>query len=199
MDHIGYDHIVLARDCDPSLLGKTLAEAAAILGLSPAEAAARVMRESSGLVGIVLTLSTMATQERVIRHCRCMVGSDGIPSLNGTHPRTFGTFARVLGPFVRKGVLSLPHAVRKMTGQPAERLGLAGRGRIVDGGIADLVLFDPATVGDASTFAEPYLPSTGIAEVFVAGQSVYRDGHVLNATPGEVLTCRARPRLGAGP
>ncbi len=192
--HIGYDHIAFVRDCDPSFIGKTVARVASKLGLAPAAAAAKVMLDSAGLAGIVLTLSTMTTQERVIKHCLCMVGSDGIPSLHGTHPRTFGTFARVLGPFVRKGVLSLPEAIRKMTSLPADRLGLKERGRVADGYVADLAVFNPATVGDTSTFADPYAKSSGIVEVFVAGQPVYRNGQILDVTPGEVLTCRAQPR-----
>jgi len=121
-----------------------------------------------------------------------MVGSDGMPSLQGTHPRTFGTFARVLGPFVRKGVLSLEDAVHKMTGLPAERFGIAERGLVKDSFIADLVVFDPRKVGDRSTFERPYKVAEGIHEVFVAGQSVYREGLTLPARPGKVLTCRVK-------
>jgi N-acyl-D-amino-acid deacylase len=187
---IGYDQILLMRNCDPAYLGKSILDVAQVLDMTPALAAAKVMHDSTGLAGIILTLSTMHTQERVIRHCACMVGSDGMPSLQGTHPRTFGTFARVLGPFVRKGVLSLEDAVHKMTGLPAKRFGVAERGQVRDGFVADLVVFDPNDVGDRSTFERPYELAAGIHEVFVAGQTVFRDGITNSERPGKVLTCR---------
>lgn len=194
VEHIGYDQIKLVRNCDPSLVGKTLSEASELMGMSPGTASARIMNDSRGLAGIILTLSTMAAQERVLKHELCMVGSDGIPSLEGTHPRTFGTFARVLGPFVRSGILTLEEAIYKMTGLPAERIGLERRGRIQNDFIADLVLFDPTSIRDESTFEKPYTPSSGIHEVFVAGTSVYRDGKALDAHPGRILTCRISQR-----
>ncbi|KJC54078.1 hypothetical protein UP10_41155 [Bradyrhizobium sp. LTSPM299] len=196
VNSIGYDQIKLIRNCDPQYVGKTLLEISETLEIAPAEAAARLMRDSAGHAGITLTLSTMATQERVIKHCRCMVGSDGMPSLTGTHPRTFGTFPRVLGSFVRKGVLTLEEAVFKMSGLPAERFGLVDRGLIRTGFVADLVIFDPESVGDRSSFASPYDLAGGIQEVFVAGHPVYRDGKTLAARPGQVLTCRTRSERG---
>jgi N-acyl-D-amino-acid deacylase len=190
VESIGYDHVRLIRNCEQRFIGKSILEASAILGVAPAAAAAKIMHDSGGFAGIILTLSTMETQERVIQHCRCMVGSDGVPSLKGTHPRTFGTFPRILGPFVRKGVLTIEDAVFKMTGLPAERFGLTDRGRIKNGFVADLVIFDPKTVADRSTFDSPYELAEGIKEVFVAGEAVYRDGQTLSAKPGKVLTCR---------
>lgn len=187
---IGYDQIVINRNCAPALIGKSILDISKMMGLAPAAAAARVMRDSEGLAGIVLTLSTMATQRRVIKHCLCMVGSDGMPSLEGTHPRTFGTFPRVLGPFVRSGVLSLEEAIAKMTSLPARRFGLEARGKIQNDFVADLVLFDPEIIADESTFDEPYRFASGIHEVFVAGKSVCRKGENLDVWPGTVLTGR---------
>jgi N-acyl-D-aspartate/D-glutamate deacylase len=89
----------------------------------------------------------------------------GIP----VHPRNYGTFPRVLGPYVRDGVLTLESAVRKMTSLPADRFGLAGRGRIEVGGMADLVLLDPATVSDRADFETPHAYPTGIELVVVNG------------------------------
>jgi N-acyl-D-amino-acid deacylase len=190
VQHIGYDQITLNRNCNPDFIGKTLLDVSKSLLLSPAAAAIKVMHDSGGLAGITLTLSTMATQEKVIKHCLCMVGSDGMPSLSGTHPRTYGTFPRILGPFVRKGILSLEEAVHKMSGLPARRFGLENRGEVRDDFFADLVLFDPKTVDDKSTFEKPYDLASGIQEVFVAGQPVYRAGVALDSRPGKVLTCR---------
>ncbi|MFL9886701.1 D-aminoacylase [Paraburkholderia agricolaris] len=193
---IGYDQIVINRNCEPELIGKSILDISEIMGIAPAAAAARVMRDSEGLAGIVLTLSTMATQRRVIQHCLCMVGSDGMPSLDGTHPRTFGTFPRVLGPFVRSGILSIEEAIAKMTSLPARRFGLQERGEIKDGFIADLVLFDPAVIADESTFEEPYRLASGIHEVIVAGKSVHRNGENLDVLPGTVLTGRVSRATG---
>jgi len=86
------------------------------------------------------------------------------------HPRNYGTFPRVLGRYVREGVLTLEDAVRKMTSVPADRFGLSGRGRVVEGAIADLVLFDPATVSDSATFDAPHEYPEGIASVIVSGE-----------------------------
>lgn len=187
---IGYENIKLNRNCDSAFIGKSLHEVSVLLDVAPAAAAAKVMRDSRGFAGIILTLSTMETQERVIQHCRCMIGSDGMPSLRATHPRTFGTFPRVIGPFVSRGVLTLQEAVFKMTGLPAERFGLVERGRIANGFIADVAIFDPNFVTDRSTFESPYQVADGIKEVLVAGETVYRNGEILPARPGRVLTCR---------
>ncbi|HEY1176411.1 MAG TPA: amidohydrolase family protein, partial [Phytomonospora sp.] len=104
------------------------------------------------------------------------------------HPRSFGTFARVLGHYVReRGLLTLPEAVRKVTGLPAERLGLAGRGRIAEGLVADLAVFDPDTVAERATFTDPWRLATGVRDVFVAGKAVRRDGEATGERPGRVL------------
>lgn len=110
----------------------------------------------------------------VLGHPGIMVGSDGIPSLEGhPHPRLYGTFARVLGRYVRDlGVLGLEEAVHRMTGRPAEVFGLVDRGVIRPGAVADLVLFDPATVVDRGTFDDPGSGPTG----FVARNATARAG-----------------------
>ena len=77
------------------------------------------------------------------------------------HPRNYGTFPRVLGPYVREGILSLEAAIRKMTSLPADVFGLGGRGRIEAGAVADLVLFDPERVGDRADFGAPHAHASG--------------------------------------
>jgi len=122
------------------------------------------------------------------------VGSDG-SGLNASrakgqaiHPRSYGTFARVLGLYVReRGLLSLPTAIFKMTGLPARRLGLRNRGQLRPEWAADLVIFDPDRVQDRSSFESPHRYAAGIAHVFVNGQPVVRDGQLTGATPGRVL------------
>ena len=115
-----------------------------------------------------------------------MFCSDG--DLHGSHPRGAGAFPRVLGGYVREQkALSLESAIHKMTGLPAQQLGLKDRGRIAPGYVADLVLFDPATVIDESTIEQPEAPPVGIPVVMVAGDWVIEDGHVSGKHPGQVL------------
>ena len=116
-----------------------------------------------------------------------MVASDG--GIANNHPRGAGTFPRVLGRYVREQPwLTLPEAIRKMTSMPAARMGLKDRGRLKPGMKADLVLFDPATVIDHSTFENPRALSTGIATVWVNGGVVWNGRAPGDATPGRVLT-----------
>ena len=123
---------------------------------------------------------------RFYRQPWVMVASDGGIGLR--HPRSAGTFPRVLGRFVREQHwLSLEEAIRKMTGAPAARLKLLDRGRIAPGMIADLVLFDPATIGDRATFQQPFLLPEGIKRVFVAGVPVWDAGQQTGARPGRSI------------
>ena len=105
-----------------------------------------------------------------------------------THPRSYGTYPRVLGHYVRdEGVLALEDAVRKMSGAVAARLGLHDRGLLQPGLAADVVLFDPATIGDRATFAEPHQLAVGVRDVWVNGVRVLRDGEHTGATPGRIV------------
>jgi dihydroorotase/N-acyl-D-amino-acid deacylase len=120
-----------------------------------------------------------------------MIGSDGSLVHFGEaspHPRGYGTFPRVLGRYVRElGVITLEEAVRRMTSAPAQRLGFSGRGRVAPGFVADLTVFDPETVIDRATFADPHRYPVGIRDVFVQGVAVVRNGEVTGAKPGRVL------------
>ena len=112
-------------------------------------------------------------------------GHEGPLSRGRPHPRTFGTFPRVLGYYVReRGLLDLPTAVRKMTWDPCRKLGLIDRGRLQPGCIADLVLFDPATIADRATYDAPIQYPTGIQYVFVNGVAVVESGDHTGARPG---------------
>jgi N-acyl-D-amino-acid deacylase len=105
-----------------------------------------------------------------------------------THPRAYGSFARVLGHYVREtGVLTLADAIRRMSGQPAATLGLAGRGELRPGSFADVVVFDPATVADRATFAEPHQLSAGVTEVLVNGQVAVAGGESTGRLAGRAL------------
>ena len=127
-----------------------------------------------------------------VRHPLMMIGSDGIPDLDGLpHPRLYGTFPRVFAQYVRgRQELSVAEAVRRMTSLPADRFGLSGRGRIAPGAWADLAVFDPATFRDTATFEAPKQEPEGIAWVLVNGQVTYDQGRHTGARAGQLLTFR---------
>lgn len=130
--------------------------------------------------------------DTVLRHRISAVASDGwvlhAPGEGHPHPRSFGTFARVLGRYVReRNVIQLVDAVRKMTSLPASRLALPDRGTVAAGRIADLAIFDPEAVTDLATFAEPWQYATGVRHVLVAGELVLQDGETTGRRPGRTL------------
>jgi N-acyl-D-aspartate/D-glutamate deacylase len=116
------------------------------------------------------------------------VAPDGPFAVARPHPRTYGAFTRILGPYVREQrLLPLEQAVRKMTSLAAQRVRLTDRGLLQRGMYADITVFDPRTVADRATFEQPHQLSTGIVHVFVNGQAVLRDGRVTKARPGRGL------------
>jgi dihydroorotase/N-acyl-D-amino-acid deacylase len=105
-----------------------------------------------------------------------------------THPRAYGTFAKVLGKYVRTDhVLTLEDAVRKMTGATAARLKLRDRGLLREGMYADVVVFDPNTIADVATFEKPHQLSVGVKHVFVNGVATFSDGRHTGAKPGRAV------------
>src|SRR6185295_4570046 len=139
-----------------------------------------------GGAGVVCTSMVDDDMRAFYRQPWVIVASDG--GIGARHPRGAGTFPRVLGRYVRdERWLTLPDAIRKMTGAPAGRLKLVGRGRIVPGAIADIVLFNPKTVVDRSTFSEPGILPTGMDKVFVGGELVWDGGERANARPGKAI------------
>lgn len=188
-------NVVLARcDWNPSLAGKNLADVARLRGLEPtvenaAEAAMWVV-EQGGCQGVFHAINE-ADLERILRHPATMIGSDGevpIFGKNQPHPRSYGTFARVLAVYVReKKTITLEDAVRKMSSFPAQRLGLLDRGVLRPGMKADITIFDPARVRDAATFEQPHQYAEGYSFVIVSGQVVFEGGKMTAARPGKVL------------
>jgi N-acyl-D-amino-acid deacylase len=130
---------------------------------------------------------------RIMAHRLAMIGSDGLPHDTFPHPRLWGTFPRVLGHYARDlGLFSLEQAVRKMTGHTAAVFGMVDRGVIREGAYADLVLFDPATVRDASTYDAPMEAAVGIVETWVNGESAYVYGDGATAARAGRLVTRNR-------
>ncbi len=168
----------------PEMAGRMLDEVAAGWGVSLEEAVARLL-PGTGI------FHNMAEEDvrRIMAHPMAMIGSDGGPLAAHPHPRLWGTFPRVIGHYGRElGLFSLESAVHKMTGRPAAVFGLEGRGVLAPGAFADLVLFDPATIADRASFAEPRQPAAGIAEVWVNGQTAYTEaGGATGARSGRLL------------
>lgn len=179
---------------DKTLEGKTLADWAKRKGLaSTPENGADLVIEAmlNGGASAIYHVMDEADVERIMRHPQTMVASDGrltFPGDGHPHPRWYGTFPRVLGHYVReRKVLRLEEGVHKMTGMPAARLGLRDRGLVKEGLVADLVVFDPATVADRATFERPHQYPVGIDFVFVNGTPVVDAGKYTNARAGLVL------------
>jgi dihydroorotase/N-acyl-D-amino-acid deacylase len=179
---------------DPSLAGKNLAGITKARGAEPtfenaAETAIALL--AKGGCSAIYHAIDEADVVRIMRSPYSMVASDGeIPVFGQTspHPRSYGTFARVLGVYVReKHVLSLQVAIRKMSGYPAQRLKLWDRGLIRPGMKADLIVFDPATVADRSEYRNPHQYSTGVRDVIVNGKLSMRNNAVTPERPGRVL------------
>jgi N-acyl-D-aspartate/D-glutamate deacylase len=170
----------------PEVAGLTLEQIALMWGVPQRQAAARLQP-----AGAIYHCMSEADVRRILRHPATMIGSDGLPNDPLPHPRLWGTFPRVLGHYCREqGLFTLAQAVHKMTGMPAQRFGLAGRGSIREGAHADLVLFDPETIKDTATFSDPIRTAEGIAGVWVNGVLSYQGGEATGQRGGRFL-----PRL----
>jgi N-acyl-D-amino-acid deacylase len=191
-----WDRILIAHSpgC-PEIENLTIAEIADQRGTAPDETVLDILLETEARVSVIHFGMKEENLHTVLRHPAVMIGSDGSartptgPLGEGkSHPRSYGTFPRVLGKYAREeSVLSLPEAIRKMSRLPAERLGLSDRGRLAKGMKADVVLFNPDTVRDRATYTEPYQYPVGIEYVFVNGQVVVGpEGHT-GALPGRIL------------
>jgi N-acyl-D-amino-acid deacylase len=179
---------------DASLAGKSLAEITAASGRPVTfETAADAAMAIVGQGGAQAIFHAISEDDlvRILRHPATMIASDGEVTTFGKdapHPRSYGTFVRVLGVYSReKGVLALEDAVRRMTSYPAQRIGLADRGLLRPGMKADLAVFDPKTVRDRATFEAPHQYAEGMLVVIVNGEVVFENGAMTEARPGRVL------------
>ena len=179
---------------DPSLEGKNLRQILEERNIEPtlAHAVELVFElQRNGGVSCIYHCLNEEDVERIMRHTCTMHASDGtvLPFGEGVpHPRSYGTFPRILGEYVRKRkILTLEEAVRKMTSLPAQRAGLLHRGVIRPGCFADLVIFNPERVIDRATFLDPHQYPEGIETVILNGEVVFEDGHLTDNRPGRVL------------
>ena len=189
------DLLITACHVRPEVQGKTVAAIAEDEGKDPLETALDLIALSEGQVECVCFGQLEDNVQTLLRHPLVMAGSDGeslapygILSQGGTHPRSYGTFPRILGHYVREErLLSLEQAVKKMTSDTATQFNLTGRGTIREGAYADLVLFDAQTVRDTATYTEPHQYPDGIPYVIVNGVLVIDQGRHTGALPGQVL------------
>ena len=191
---VGFDQIFIAACRRRELEGLNLAELARQSGQPPAEALMNLLLEQQCTVSMVSFSQSIENVAKVLAHPALTIGSDSIPLFEGEgdkpgkpHPRSYGTFPRVLSEYAReRRLFSLETAVNKMTGLPAQRLGLRDRGLVQPGYVADLTVFDPRTVKDESTYPDPHRYPSGIPLVVVNGAVAVDDGRV-TARAGRVL------------
>jgi N-acyl-D-amino-acid deacylase len=187
--------VAFRQDSLKYLTGKSLAEVARMRGTSPEDVAIDLVIQDDSRVGTVYFLMSEDNLRKQIALPYMSFGSDagslateGAFLLSNPHPRAYGNFARLLGRYVRdENVIPLQEAVRRLTTLPAENLGLHRRGALRAGYYADVVVFDPATITDHSTYDQPHQYSTGVHHVFVNGVQVLEGGEHTGATPGRFV------------
>ena len=175
--------------------GKSLAEIARIRGEDPIETIMDLLGENESRIGAMYFMMSEENVKKEIARPWISFGSDqasqapeGVFLKSNPHPRAYGTFARVLGKYVREEkALTLTEAIRRLSGLPATNLGLDHRGFLQEAMFADVVVFDPATVADHATFENPRQYATGVKDVFVNGTQVLKEGEHTGAKPGRAL------------
>jgi N-acyl-D-amino-acid deacylase len=177
------------------LTGKSLAEVAKMRGTDPVETIMDLIAEDESRIDSIYFLMSEENVRKELAKPWISFGSDEASQApedvflkSNPHPRAYGNFARVLGKYVREEkVISLGEAVRRLSGLPATNLGLDHRGFLKEGMFADVVVFDPGTVGDRATFAQPHQYAVGMKHVFVNGAQVLKEGDHTGAKPGRAL------------
>jgi N-acyl-D-amino-acid deacylase len=191
---VGFDQIFIASCRRREIEGLNLAQLAQQSGQPPAEALMNLLLDEKCTVSMVSFSQSIENVAKVLAHPALTIGSDSIPLFEGAgdkpgkpHPRSYGTFPRVLSEYTRERKLfSLETAVNKMSGMPAQRLGLRDRGLVQPGYFADLTIFDPATVKDESTYPDPHRYPSGIPYVIVNGTMAVDGGRPIGRA-GRVL------------
>jgi len=198
----GPDGMLLLAFKNPDLkplAGKTVAEVAKMRGVSPEEAMMQLVVEDGTRVGVAYFLMSEDNIRREVALPWVSFGSDadapapeGVFLLSSEHPRAYGNFVRVLAKYVRdEQVITLPDAIRKLTALPASNLSLTGRGMLRKGYYADIVVFDPKTIQDHSTYEKPHQLATGVDDVWINGVQALKDGEATRQWSGRVVRGRA--------
>jgi len=189
VEFAGWEGIVIAFcEKEKELEGKSILQIANERGREPAETAFDILLEEAGKVVMVVYAMSEEDVRTVMKHPLVMIGTDGIPTSGRPHPRAYGTYPRVLGKYVREEkIFSLEEAIRKMTSLPAQKLGLKDRGMIAEGMIADLVIFNPSTIQEKSTYLNPHEKPEGIEYVLIGGFIVFERTRLLDSQKGQVI------------
>jgi N-acyl-D-amino-acid deacylase len=177
------------------LTGKTVAEVAAMRGTTPEETILDLIVEDGSRIETVY----FSQSEDIVRRAVALpwvsfnsdeasLAPEGVFLKRNPHPRAYGSFARVLGKYVRdEQVITLEDAIRKLAALPAQTMRIDRRGELKQGFYADVVVFDPETIQDHATFVQPHQYATGMVHVFVNGEQVLKNGEHTGATPGRVV------------
>ena len=189
----GWDGIwvnAVATEANRSAEGRSIAELAAATGKRPIDVVCDLLVAEDDAVTMTVFYGCEEDVRAIMRHECMTICSDGIVG-GKPHPRVYNTCARFLGKYVREeSVLSLPQAIRRMTSFPAQRLGLQDRGLLREGMVADITVFDPDTIIDTGTYAEPNQHPIGISHVLIAGRPAVEDGKLTDVRAGRVLRRR---------
>jgi N-acyl-D-amino-acid deacylase len=152
------------------------------------DAVRKLLHDEENSPSVIMFIMDEEDVRRVVADSHCMIGSDGLPSEGKPHPRLYGTMARTIQRYVREEhVLPLEEAVRKMTSLPARKHRLKDRGELRPGAFADAVIFNPETIADMATYAEPRQYPAGIEYVVVNGQVAVDQGRQTDARAGRML------------
>ncbi len=176
---------------DP-IIGMDLEAIGSLWGMDPIDALFDILIAEQANAMMVFSMMTEEDMLTALRHPLGMIGTDALPCPPGQgrpHPRGYGAFPKILGRWVREsGVVALEEAIRKMTSLPAEKFGLENRGKVAEGMVADIVLFDPDRTIDKATYTDPRQSPSGIKAVFVNGQPALSDGIVCPQRAGMILS-----------
>lgn len=191
MYYVGLENFqIVVAEATPWAVGKTYVQVAEELGMDPFDAWVYLLRLNR--CNMVECRFAMCEEnvEMILKHPKCMVGSDGIYIAGdlSAHPRAFGTFPRYLGRYIReRGILSREEGVHRITGMPARRYGLVGKGELKPGFDADMVLFDYDSIMDHADFSNPFRRNQGIHRVYMNGRLVLKDDEPTGEYVGKCL------------
>ena len=189
--HVGLENfLIVGAKKTPEVIGKTYAEVGAERGITPFEAMVQLLHDNEGTVNDVRFAMCEENLEAILAHPLCSVGSDGIYVKGNpmAHPRAFGSFPRFLGRYVRdRGIMSREEGIHRITGMPADRFGLTGKGYIRPGMDADLVLFDYDAIIDQADFKDCFKSNIGIHQLYIGGELILQDNEPTGVRNGRYL------------